>query len=714
MTVFAEVILFLPLNQSFVYTVPPGLQSRINVGFRVLVPFHQKKMTGIVVRILRDDPGYPFALKPVDRLLDVQPIFSSSFLAFTRRMSRYFHCAWGELLHIALPPSFVLKSTRRISLTPFGKKKATDRSLLPGDRRILRFLGEKSYSDTYLKKALKTENIAARLVRLEEKGLIRVSSVMRPSVKRRPEQRKSIQTQLEIDFSLSEKIQRTARRINRDVKKGQKSLFLICGSFKKRESVYFELIRSALSQKTSVLFLLPEISMAEPMAAGIEKRLGIMPAVLHSRLSERRREKEWERAVKGISPVVIGPRSSILFPVKNLGLIIVDEEQDDSYSQQDHPVYDARTGACIRADHDSVPLVFGSEMPTVETLHTVEQTGVKIDLGEDDRLMDVSVAEMGLEKGPLAEKTRRAVARNLKKKKQILVFLNRLGYASYMICRNCGYIPRCPKCDVSLAFHKSENKLICHYCRFLQPLPEFCPVCGTGTFRSRGVGIEVLGETLRTLFPGKNVKILGTLSVRGHAARNRLIQEFRKGTIDILVGTQLMAHLSDLPKVSLAVVMFPESLLALSDFQAAQKTYQYLNRCLSFVANVKGGTFLVQTSLPGHYAVDSFIRGDYAFFSKKELDYRQLMGYPPFLSMAECLLASDNVRTLSRVSRKIFASLSESGLDILGPSKVSWAKIKGKHRVQIIVKSPSKLDLDGALENAMAKIKIRHKIILYG
>jgi primosomal protein N' (replication factor Y) len=713
--VFAEIILFLPLDQSFFYIVPPEQFTKVKVGSRVLGPFRRKKMTGIVIGLRKTNPGFSFELKTIDQLLDEKPVFSDSFLSFARKMSLYFHCSWGELLHVALPPSFVVKSTKVISLTPLGKKKMEDSALTQEERDILGFVNDRSYSEAYIKKNLNPANLPARLIRMENKGLLRVQDGIKKTVQRRKEDRKRSATQLEMDFSLDGSLHSVAGRISLSILKGKASFYMIHGPDWKRESIYLELIRAALDGGKKVLLLLPEISLTEVLVIKLEKKLGVDISVLHSMLTERKREIEWGRVLSGETKVVLGTRSSLLVPLKDLGLIIVDDEQDDSYLQQENPVFDARIGACIRAEHSSAAVVYGSEAPSVETYYRAREKDAVFNLGKRKSFVNIKIVDVSGERSFISKNTIKAVGLRLERGKQVLVFLNRLGYASYLVCSHCRYIPRCPKCGISLAFHKGENKLICHYCQFSKLPSRSCPECGTGILRKHGMGIEVLEEEFQRLFPEHRVNSFSAAVTKNKKEKERILAKFRKGEIDILVGTQLLAHCFDLPRVVLAVVIAPESLLALSDFQAAQKTFQYLNRLKGLVKNESGSEFLIQTSLPDHYAVRCFSEEDYMAFYAEEMEYRKLMEYPPFTHMAEVLLAAENPRSLSRVSRRVFSVLAgREKIDVLGPSKVAWAKIRGRHRVQIIVKSRSKQRLDDALKEALQNIKVRKKVFLYG
>ncbi len=375
MTLYAEVILPLPLDQTFSYTVPEWYREKAKIGTRVLVPFHQRQLTGFIVGLKKRRLTPDLKLKEIREVLDEQAVFSSSFLSFTRRLSDYYYSSWGELLQASLPPSFILKSRKIISVSERGNTALKKESLSGEEKEFLGFLQKKPYSDQFLRRKFKVKNFSYFLSQLETKGLIHIQSDIKKVKRRRKTLSSLAQTQLEIDFSLDADTLRSADMIVEKIEKNLFSPFFLYGPSEKRESVYLHSIKKILTQGRSALFLVPEIALTQSLREKFEKKLGERVALFHSRLSESRRELEWQKIREGGADVVVGPRSALFSPLENLGLIIVDEEQDDSYYQQESPCYDARKGAWVRAKQEKAVLVYGSAVPSVEAFYKAKKKG---------------------------------------------------------------------------------------------------------------------------------------------------------------------------------------------------------------------------------------------------------------------------------------------------------------------------------------------------
>jgi primosomal protein N' (replication factor Y) len=348
MTLYAEVILSLPLEQFFSYIVPEPYKTSAQVGSRVLVPLGQRMLTGFIIKLGKRRISPEFKLKEIAEVLDEEPIFSPSFLSFTRKLCDYYYSSWGELLQASLPPSFILKSKTRVALSDKGRAALQDEDLSREERELLGFIQKRSYSAPFLKRKFKVKNLSHFLLRLEKKGLILVQKEVKKARKKTASAASLSQTQLEIDFSLDAQSREVADQINRKMEKQVFSPFFLYGPPEKREAVYSSLIKEILARGSRVLFLVPEITLTQTLIERFEKRLGEKVALLHSQLSERKRELEWRKIKEGEADVVVGPRSALFSPVDHLGLIIVDEEEDDSYYQLESPSYDARKGAWLR------------------------------------------------------------------------------------------------------------------------------------------------------------------------------------------------------------------------------------------------------------------------------------------------------------------------------------------------------------------------------
>jgi primosomal protein N' (replication factor Y) len=713
MNLHAEVVLSLPLDQPFSYLVPESCQKSARVGSRVLVPLGQRMLTGFIVKLGKKRVSPEFKLKEIAKVLDEEPTFSPSFLTFTRKLCDYYYSSWGELLQASLPPSFILKSKTRIGLSEKGRAALKDEALSGEERELLGFIREKSYSALFLKRKLRVKNLSLLLSRLEKKGLILVQKEIKKVRKKMTSAVSLSQTQLEIDFSLDAQSREIAGQITRQMEKKVFSPFYLYGPPEKREAVYSRLIKEILASGRRVLFLVPEIALTQTLIERFEKRLGEKVALLHSLLSERKRELEWKKIKEGEVDVVVGPRSALFSPLDRLGMIIVDEEDDDSYYQLESPSYDARKGAWLRAKHERAALVYGSALPSVEAFYRARKGKYLFCLDSEAGERKVEIVDDRLEKGLISSKLEEEIRGRLKKKEPILIFFNRRGYASYLFCSRCNYIPRCKNCDIALTYHKREGRLVCHYCNYSLPIMDRCPDCGSRMIRKRGTGIEAVEEELKTIFPQGRVAFFAT--DLNKKEQERILRNFWNGKIDILVGTQLLAHQVELPPASLIAILFPETILTLSDYRASQKTFQALSRMMKFLKNDNKAEVIIQTALPDHFSIRQAALADYFSFFKEELRLRRLMNYPPFSFMAEILFQGENLRNVARKSREFSTRVKsvDGDIEILGPALASVSRVRGLNRVQVILKARRKKELDDVLRKSLRKIKLRKSVWIY-
>jgi primosomal protein N' (replication factor Y) len=715
MTVYAEIVLPLPINQAFSYAVPEGYQDKAKIGTRALVPFHKRLLTGFIVDIKKRRKTRDLELKEIIEVLDEKPVFSSSFLSFTKRLSDYYYSSWGELLQSSLPPSFILKSKKRVSISEKGKTLLKGKDIPKEERELLGFLQRRSYSAHFLRRKLKGKNISYLLSRLEERGLIHVQSDIKKVRRREKALSSSAQTQLEIDFSIDAQSLQIADKIAGKIGKQVFSPFFLYGPSEKRESVYFYLIKKVLAEGKRVLFLVPEIGLTQSLREKFEIKLGEKVALFHSRLSESRKELEWQKVRGGEADAVVGSRSALFSPLEDLGLIVVDEEQDGSYYQEESPSYDARKGAWLRAKQEKAVLVYGSAAPSVEAFYKAKKRGYLLHLENGKKKGMVEIVDERPEKRLISRRLEEKIRGQLIKGESILVFFNRRGYASFLLCSRCNYIPRCIHCDIALTYHKREEKLVCHYCNYSIPRRDDCPVCGSRIITKRGVGIEAVAEELESAFPQSRIGLFDTDVVKGRGIEERILRSFQRGKIDILIGTQLLVHQAGLPQVSLVAILHPETILMLSDFRASQRTFQTLNQMMKFLRDSSEAEAVIQTALPYHFSIRQGAFQDYLSFYRQEIQFRRLMNYPPFSHIIEVLFQGKDLRSVARQSREFRASLRKGGegIEILGPALAPVTKVKGRNRIQVILKARKKGKLDEVLRKPLRSIKLRKSIRVY-
>ncbi len=713
MTLYAEVVLPLPLDRSFTYIVPPTSQGRANVGSRVLVPFRQRILTGFIIKLRKKKQVKDLQLKEIHEVLDEMPVFSADFLAFTRKLSDYHFSIWGEILQSSLPPSFYHKTETKIFLSDAGEKALKGKEISSPERKVLSLLQKSAYSPLFLRRKTKIKNFSSLLSLVEKKGLIRIQKRIKKKKVRKEEGPHRQPTQLEMDFSLDNQSLLAAETVFQKSRKVGFSPFLLRGIQNKREAVYFYLIKKTFEEKKKVLFLVPEISLTESLVEKFEKRLGEKVACLHSRLSEKMRAMEWRRIKEGDAELVLGTRSALFSPLSNIGLIVVDEEQDESYYQQESPAYDARRGAWFRAQLQRCPLVFGSAYPSVESYYRAKKKGYLLTVGNGLKKKNVEIVDERTEMKIISQRLREKIGEKLEKRERILVFINRRGYASFLFCTRCNYIPHCINCDISLAYHKKDEKLVCHYCNYSIAKIDRCPQCGAKIIRKRGVGIEVVEEELSRVFPESKIVCFDSDVIKTKKEQERILSRFAQGKIDILVGTQLLAHQWNLPLASLVTIFYPETTLALSDFKAGQKTFQNLVQMMRFVRTDDEGKVIIQTWFPDHFSIQDAASNDYISFFTQEIKYRRLMNYPPFSHMAEILFQGENLRYLAEKSRQFSKHFRkfEASIEVLGPALAPVARVRGRNRIQLVLKAKKERLLVQALRKSLKIVKFRPSVL---
>ena len=484
-----------------------------------------------------------------------------------------------------------------------------------------------------------------------------------------------------------------------------------------KTEIYLRLIARCLERGRSALMLVPEIALTPSVELQFLERFGNRVAVLHSALGEGERHREWQRARSGEARVILGTRSAVFAPAANLGLIIVDEEHDPSYKQQETPRYHGRDVAVVRARLEKSLIVLGSATPSLESsLNAREGKYHLIRLEErvaGRRLASVEIVDMREEfretfsNVPISRRLEEEIRSQLAARAQTMILLNRRGYAWFVLCRSCGQSPRCVNCSISLTHHRREHRLICHYCGYSAPVPTRCPSCGSEHLHFVGEGTEKLESKFVELFPGARVARLDRDVARRPEQFARILAAFRDGKIDILVGTQMIAKGHDFPGVTLVGVVSVDVGLSLPDFRSAERTFQLLTQAAGRSGRGDApGRVLVQTFYPEHYAVRMAAEQNFEAFYSKEIRFRRVMHYPPVTALANVVAQDATLERAARVAQAIGRFLESRDVDsralrILGPSPAPLAKIKGRHRIQFLLKSSSRSRLNQVLKRLM-------------
>ena len=490
-------------------------------------------------------------------------------------------------------------------------------------------------------------------------------------------------------------------------------LYGVTGSGK--TEIYLNAIQAVVAQGRGALLLVPEIALTPAMAGQFFSRFGDRVAILHSAFTDVERTDQWRRIRSGSASVVVGTRSGVFAPVRNLGLIVVDEEHDGSYKQEETPRYNGRDVALVRAQAAHACVVLGSATPSLESRFNAERgkyTLLTLPGRIEARPMPaVELIDMRQEfletrqQATFSRKLIEAIGQRLENGEQTIILLNRRGFSSFVACRACGERVQCVNCSVTLTFHKRDRRLLCHYCGYAEKVPSVCPKCASDHVYFLGVGSERVEEELHRAFPAARIARLDRDTVTGKRQYETILDGFREGSFDILVGTQMIAKGHDIPNVTLVGVVSADVGLGMPDFRAAERTFQLLTQ----VAGRAGrgslpGIVLIQTINPDHYAVRMAAAQDYTAFYEKELAFRRAMSYPPFTAMANVLVRSEKKELALRMSGELGMLLTPppEKLRVMGPAEAPVPRLKAEYRYQLLIKSASRIALNALLQKVRA------------
>jgi primosomal protein N' (replication factor Y) (superfamily II helicase) len=482
-----------------------------------------------------------------------------------------------------------------------------------------------------------------------------------------------------------------------------------------KTEVYLGAIAAALSRDKSAIVLVPEIALTLWVGRLVRARFGEGVAVLHSGLPEIERAREWWRVRRGEARVVVGTRSAVFAPLENLGLIIVDEEQESAYKQEETPRYHARDTAVYRARLENAVALLGSATPSLESFHNARAEKYRLlrlsSRVENRPLADVRVVDLREDfrrqhrAAPISEALREAIAMRLAEKTQVMVLINRRGYSWSLLCRSCGALVQCRNCSIALTYHKSRQRLECHYCGYTARPPKQCPKCRAEFMYFVGDGAERVEEYLHETFPAARVARLDRDTVRTKREYQKVLGAFAQCQIDILVGTQMVAKGHDFQRVTLVGVVAADLALGRPDFRAAERTFQLLTQVAGRAGRGElSGEVLVETYYPEHYAIQLAAQQDYLSFFEKEAHFRRVLHYPPFTALASILVRDRKIENAIRWSRALagyFAPFEKRGVKILGPAAAPVARLRRDYRFQFLLKSPHRASLGQALAGCL-------------
>ena len=722
--VFARVTLEMALRKEYDYLIPPELADRIEIGTRVQVPFGVRQVLGCVTA-LADVSTHP-APKPISKVIGAQSFITPKILALSRWMAEYYCCAPETALKSVLPEAvrrekdgwrerlFVRLAANISELPNLTAIQKTVYSLLL-ERRELPL-------QEFLKLAKTT---AATVRRLEGKGVLIISSQIS---ERDPYANEEILPTQPLELNTEQQTALTAiLSASSGIKDSHRTFLLhgVTGSGK--TEVYLQAIAHALELGKGAIVLVPEISLTPQTVERFKARfstgrLRTEVAVLHSHLSAGERHDEWHKIRRGRARIVIGARSAIFSPVEPLGIIIVDEEHEPSYKQEESPRYHARDVAVWRGTQEKAPVVLGSATPSMESYHNA-RTGkyqlLDMPTRVDDKKMPlVRVIDMRQEtrqeKGTpfFSQRLRDAITLRIERSEQVILFLNRRGFATQLQCPKCGFVAECPHCSLSLTYHRREQQIRCHICAHQQPAPATCPKCANPAIRYSGLGTERVEDVLGKLFPKARLARMDSDTLKRKEDYRTILGDFRKGKIDILVGTQMIAKGLHFPNVTLVGIIYADQSLHLADFRAGERTFQLLTQ----VAGRAGrgdveGEVIVQTFTPFHPAIQFARRHDFAGFYDQEIDFRTQLKYPPASRVALFTLRGRNdelvALTAQHLRKQLEKALTKIGdLIIAGPAPAPLPRAETFYRHQIMLRTAKMSPLSRQLSSLLLELDL--------
>jgi primosomal protein N' (replication factor Y) len=730
--VFVAVAVPVPQLDALTYRVPDGVPAP-PIGARVRVPIGPRVVTGCVVGLAEPlDPAVE--AKPIQEVLDTEPFIPPAVVELCAWVADYYMAGLGDAIGVALPPGAKTRAsgyrTRRlIALTAHGLAAldATDAGLTGKQLAGLRALaGSTGLSVKELRERGVT---AAVLAKLTARQLVAAHDA--PD-ERDPFARSSMDTVVyDPARALTAEQAEACRALTALASGGGFKVALLHGvTGSGKTEVYLRLARAVRDAGRQVLLLVPEIALTPSVSALVRGAFGDRVAIQHSALSDGERHDQWQRIRRGHVDIVVGTRSAVFTPLDRLGLIIVDEEHDPSYKQEEAPRYHGRDVAVVRGQREGALVVLGSATPSMESYqHAESGKYARVSLSRrvlDRPLAAVRVVDMREEyasEGPevvISRALTEAIEGRLARQEQVLVLLNRRGYATAVFCRQCGDTFECPNCSISLTVHTARNgwRARCHYCNYSLLVPKACRKCAAPYLEHAGFGTEKVEQQLAARFPTARVGRVDRDSVRRKGALTSLLSRFAAGQIDVLVGTQMIAKGHDFPRVTLVGVVSADVGLGLADFRAGERTFQLLTQVAGRAGRgERAGEAIVQTLYPSHYSVKLACGQDYPAFFEREIEYRKGLRYPPFVALVNAVVRGRTFDEAMRLAQELASALAAraaaGGFAVLGPAPAPLTRLRGEHRVQIFLKGGRRDQMRLALRAALAGLpEVRRRAVI--
>ena len=752
-----------PVDRPFDYKIPDIWQAIVVPGIRVKVPFGPRNVLGFVVEVTNDSDFEQSKLKSVAQLLDIEPVLTKEMLELSKWLKTQTICYEIDALQVMLPGALRAKYEKVIhantdvaslpeEIQPLFNRNGKSTMKQFETARLMKQLKEAVEADLVtIEYAVKQKGSIKEVRKVQISNSVeQLESIIQKLGNRSAKQKQLLQWMLEvpgqifdtakiiqqtnvsqavlqgvIDKGAAEFIQQEVYRdpFKKDVVKQQHlqltteqdvalraiinamqnqraETFLLQGiTGSGKTEVYLQAIQEALNEGKQSIMLVPEISLTPQMTERFRSRFGELVAVLHSGLSIGEKYDEWRKIQQGKVKVVVGARSAIFAPFTNVGLIILDEEHESTYKQEDSPRYHARDVAIWRSQFYNCPVILGNATPSLESYARAKKNVYTLltlkERAKQQALPSVNVVDMRaeLQKGnrsmfslDLIE----AMKERLERREQIVLFLNRRGYSSFVLCRDCGTVVQCPNCDISLTYHRSTEKLKCHYCGFDERVPHSCPQCSSEHIRFFGTGTQKVEEEIYKLFPGARVVRMDVDTTSKKGSHEELLDRFGRGEADILLGTQMIAKGLDFPNITLVGVLSADTSLHLPDYRASERTFQLMTQVSGRAGrHEKAGEVIIQSYTPEHYAIELSKEQLYEPFYEREMHARHVAGYPPYFYIALIQVSHEDIMLAQeyamRAADYLRSNLSFS-VSIIGPTTAGIARLQNRYRYQCLIK----------------------------
>ncbi|MFR8146265.1 MAG: primosomal protein N' [Clostridia bacterium] len=697
------------LNKTFDYNIPKEMESNISIGSRVLIPFGKSKRLeeGFVTNIKESTE---YEVKDIAKI-ELQSLTTEKIL-LSKWMAKKYFSNISECMNLMLKPGTTTKNFANRAKDKTGifvslalEKEKVQEYILNNkiksekQRRILNYLIE---NDKIMQPELieKTETSRAIIKTLEKNGIIKLQE---EKVIRNPLENKDIKQTNKLKFT--EEQEEAYTKVSNAIEKQEYKKYLLYGvTGSGKTEIYLQLIEKVIREGKSAIMLVPEISLTPQMINRFIERFGKdIIAVLHSKLSVGERYDSWERIENGEARIVIGARSAIFAPVCNLGIIIIDEEHDSSYKSEMAPRYNAKEVATKIAKYNNIPLLLGSATPDIVTFYKTQNEDIELlklsKRANNSNLPNVEVVDLKQElangnRTMISVKLYKLIQENLKNKKQTILFLNRRGFSTFIMCRDCGYVAKCKNCNISLTYHKKEEKLKCHYCGYEEEVHKICPECGSKKIKYFGTGTQKLELEINKIFPTASTIRMDIDTVTKKNSHEEILEKFNKDKIDILIGTQMIVKGHHFPNVTLVGVVSADGSLNIDDYRASERTFDILVQVAGRAGreNLQGNV-IIQTYNPDNYSIQYAKKQNYDEFYNVEIKLRNQLRYPPFCDIIMFGISGEVEEKVSKTAEMLYKNLKEKIekeeiiANVLKPLPAPIDKIKNRYRWRIIIKA---------------------------